>query len=43
VVEDVVTIPYDPALGADVLNHGALRTGTQRAWLAAGAAVAKGL
>jgi MinD-like ATPase involved in chromosome partitioning or flagellar assembly len=40
---DVVTIPYDPALGADVLNHGALRTGTQRAWLAAGAAVAKGL
>ncbi|MEJ1816019.1 MinD/ParA family ATP-binding protein [Clavibacter michiganensis] len=40
---DVVTIPYDPALGAGVLNHGALRAVTQRAWLAAGAAVAKGL
>jgi MinD-like ATPase involved in chromosome partitioning or flagellar assembly len=39
----VVTIPYDPALGADVLNYGALRPGTQRAWLAAGAAVAAGL
>lgn len=40
---DVVTIPYDPALGADVLNYGALRPQTQRAWLAAGAAVARGL
>jgi MinD-like ATPase involved in chromosome partitioning or flagellar assembly len=40
---DVVTIPYDPALGADVLNYGALRTQTQRAWLSAGAAVARGL
>lgn len=39
----VVTIPYDPALGADVLNYGALRPQTQRAWLAAGAAVAGGL
>lgn len=39
----VVTIPYDPALGADVLNYGALRPVTQRAWLAAGAAVAGGL
>jgi MinD-like ATPase involved in chromosome partitioning or flagellar assembly len=39
----VVTIPYDPALGADVLNYGALRLATQRAWLAAGAAVAGGL
>ncbi|MBF4592081.1 MinD/ParA family ATP-binding protein [Curtobacterium sp. VKM Ac-1395] len=39
----VVTIPYDPALGADVLNYGALRPATQRAWLAAGAAVAGGL
>ncbi len=39
----VVTIPYDPALGADVLNYGALRPSTQRAWLAAGAAVAGGL
>ncbi|CAQ02764.1 AAA family ATPase [Clavibacter sepedonicus] len=40
---DVVTIPYDPALGADVLNYGALRAQTQRAWLSAGAAVARGL
>ncbi len=40
---DVVTIPYDPALGADVLNYGALRPRTQRAWLAAGAAIARGL
>jgi len=40
---EVVTIPYDPALGADVLNYGALRPSTQRAWLAAGAAVARGL
>ncbi|WP_295792069.1 AAA family ATPase [uncultured Microbacterium sp.] len=39
----VVTTPYDPALGADVLNYGALRPVTQRAWLAAGAAVAGGL
>jgi cellulose biosynthesis protein BcsQ len=39
----VVTIPYDPALGADVLNYGALRPVSQRAWLAAGAAVAGGL
>lgn len=40
---EVVSIPYDPALGADVLNYGALRPATQRAWLAAGAAVARGL
>lgn len=40
---DVVTIPYDPALGADVLNYGGLRPETQKAWLAAGAAVAAGL
>ncbi|QIS43006.1 AAA family ATPase [Clavibacter capsici] len=40
---DVVTVPYDPALGADVLNFGALRASTQRAWLRAGAAVARGL
>ncbi|MDO4040067.1 AAA family ATPase [Clavibacter michiganensis] len=40
---DVVTVPYDPALGADVLNYGALRASTQRAWLRAGAAVARGL
>jgi MinD-like ATPase involved in chromosome partitioning or flagellar assembly len=40
---DVVTIPYDKGLGADVINYGGLRPETQRAWLAAGAAVAKGL
>jgi MinD-like ATPase involved in chromosome partitioning or flagellar assembly len=40
---DVVTIPYDPALGAGILNYGSLRPATQRAWLAAGAAVARGL
>ncbi|WP_267421149.1 MULTISPECIES: AAA family ATPase [unclassified Curtobacterium] len=40
---DVVTIPYDKGLGADIINYGGLRPETQRAWLAAGAAVAKGL
>ena len=40
---EVVTIPYDPALGADMLSYEALRPSTQRAWLAAGAAVARGL
>ncbi|MDO5645928.1 MAG: ParA family protein [Dermabacter sp.] len=40
---EVVTIPYDPALGADMLSSEALRPLTQRAWLAAGAAVARGL
>lgn len=40
---EVVTIPYDPALGADMLSFEALRPATQRAWLAAGAAVARGL
>jgi MinD-like ATPase involved in chromosome partitioning or flagellar assembly len=40
---EVVTIPYDPALGADMLSSEALRPATQRAWLAAGAAVARGL
>ncbi|MBD8661531.1 AAA family ATPase [Frigoribacterium sp. CFBP 8754] len=40
---DVVTIPYDKGLGADVINYGGLRADTQRAWLAAGAAVAGGL
>jgi len=40
---DVVTIPYDKGLGADVINYGGLRPETQRAWLAAGAAVAQGL
>ena len=38
-----VTIPFDPAMVDGVLHHGALRPATRRAWLAAGAAVARGL
>ncbi|GAA4715654.1 MinD-like ATPase involved in chromosome partitioning or flagellar assembly [Promicromonospora umidemergens] len=40
---EVVTIPFDPAMVDGHLRHGALRTDTRRAWLAAGAAVAGGL
>lgn len=40
---EVVTIPFDPAMVDGHLRHGALRTDTRRAWLAAGAAVASGL
>ena len=40
---DVVTIPHDPAMVDGVLRYGALRPATQRAWLGAGAAVARGL
>jgi len=38
-----VTIPFDPAMVDGVLNYASLRPTTQRAWLAAGAAVARGL
>jgi MinD-like ATPase involved in chromosome partitioning or flagellar assembly len=38
-----VAVPYDPAMVDGVLRHGALSPATQRAWLAAGAAVARGL
>jgi len=38
-----VTIPFDPAMVDGVLHHDSLRPATQRAWLAAGAAVAGGL
>lgn len=38
-----VTIPFDPAMVDGLLRHGSLRPTTQRAWLAAGAAVASGL
>lgn len=38
-----VTIPHDPAMVDGVLRYGSLRPTTQRAWLAAGAAVAGGL
>lgn len=38
-----VTIPFDPAMVDGVLRFDALRPTTQRAWLGAAAAVAKGL
>jgi cellulose biosynthesis protein BcsQ len=38
-----VTIPYDDALHAGKIRYGALAPATQRAWLAAAAAVAEGL
>ncbi|WP_257479091.1 MinD/ParA family ATP-binding protein [Acidipropionibacterium jensenii] len=40
---DAITIPFDPAMVDGVLRYGSLRPATQRAWLAAGAAVARGL
>lgn len=40
---EITSIPYDPAMVDGALNYGALRPATQRAWLAAGAAVARGL
>jgi hypothetical protein len=42
-VREVHVIPFDPALKDGVIHFGALRPATQRAWLAAGASVAKGL
>lgn len=42
-VREVVRIPYDPAMGAAQLHYRALRPETQRAWLAATAAIARGL
>ena len=42
-VREVVRIPYDPALVNGPIRYDALQPGTQRAWLAAAAAVAKGL
>lgn len=41
-VRDVIRVPYDPALVNGVIRYDALRPETQRAWLAAAAAVAKG-
>lgn len=38
-----VTIPFDPAMVDGLLRHGSLRANTQRAWLAAAAAIAEGL
>lgn len=40
---DVVTIPHDPAIVDGILHWDALRPVTQRAWLAAAAAVSRGL
>lgn len=40
---EAVSIPYDPAMVDGVLHYDALRSGTQRAWLRAAAAVARGL
>ncbi|MFZ2624488.1 MAG: AAA family ATPase [Propionibacterium sp.] len=40
---EVVTIPYDQAMVGGVLRYDSLAAQTQRAWLAAGAAVARGL
>lgn len=40
---DVLTIPYDAGLKARIINYDALQEPTKLAWLAAGAAVAKGL
>ena len=39
----VVAIPHDPAMVGGRLLYSALRPATQRAWLAAAAAVARGL
>lgn len=40
---EVAAIPYDPAMAGGILHFNALRPNTQRAWLAATAAVARGL
>lgn len=40
---EAVSIPYDPAMVDGVLHYDALRSSTQRAWLRAAAAVARGL
>ena len=42
-VRDVVSIPFDPAMVDGILRYGSLRPATQRAWLKAAAAVARGL
>lgn len=42
-VRSVVVIPFDPALKAGKIHFDAMRPNTQRAWLAAAAAVARGL
>jgi len=43
IAREAVTVPFDPAMVDGLLRYGSLRPGTQRAWLAAAAAVARGL
>lgn len=43
IAREVVTVPFDPGMVGGHLRYGALRPATRRAWLAAGAAVARGL
>lgn len=40
---EAITIPFDPAMVDGVLRYGSLQPATQRAWLKAAAAVARGL
>ncbi|WP_300345603.1 AAA family ATPase [Nesterenkonia sp.] len=43
IAREVVQIPFDPAIVDGLLRYDALRPATQRAWLRAAAAVARGL
>ena len=43
IAREAVTVPFDPAMVDGLLRYGSRRPGTQRAWLAAAAAVARGL
>lgn len=43
IAREAVSIPFDPAIVDGILRYGALRPTTQRAWLRAAAAIAKGL
>ncbi|MBW9207951.1 AAA family ATPase [Mumia sp. zg.B17] len=43
IAAEAVTIPFDPAMVDGLLRYGSLRPSTQRAWLEAAAAVARGL
>ena len=43
IARDAIAIPFDPAIVDGHLHYPALRENTQRAWLAAGASVARGL
>lgn len=43
IAREAVCVPYDPAMVDGLLQYGALRPKTQRAWLSAAAAVARGL